>query len=358
MGVTKEHRLCFTGTYRNWMDENQELIQDYIDRNVDQYSIEGRDGIRQIFFDNPFICFVVVSDFIDNNKDIDANRIKFENFILREGNEFTMISGSRRSGKTGFAISTVENMYKRFGDFNKVYIGAPNKELESHGWEIVPSIEDMGKDDYGVQDELALFANSRRSQSEYNVGMLESMPTFSHTDSRGVMMLTQSTKRSDVGILDWANAHVIKNYTDAYSMNVERGIISDDLLLELLKPRENYVMESSIKSWSYIKTDKFTCLVYTPLVEWYSDKVGKAFARFKNDEEALEVGKAMIAEGYNISYVQKACKVRGFNEPKEYWKEIKNSGDNPTKKSVGKLKGIKGLLDDDETQAYIKSLKR
>ena len=364
MGLSKEHRLCFTPTHTQWMRDNVGKIEDYLNSNVDYYSIEY---VREMFNANPWICSVVVQDYDENCINIDTHRVKMENFMLEEGNEVTIISGSRGSGKTYEGISTIENISERTGLVNKVYIGAPNKELEAHKWEIISCIDQMQKDDFGLQDEAALFLNSRRSQSSYNVDILENLPTLRHIGARGWMVLTQSTKRMDISVLDFSNTHIIKNYTDAYSMDVERGMITNDLLLEFMMPRENYVVKSSVKSWSYVKTNEFICLKHTPVLYWYDDKVGKAFNRFDDEEQAKMFAVTMFQNSdYDVTYMTKYMKVRGMDRPKEYWIALKDkvgSGncDMGQSKRIGEeFKSVKPLLEEsnEANEYYMKLLKK
>ena len=364
MGLSKEHKLCFAPTHSKWIKDNIGIVEDYLNSNIDYYSI---DYVRDLFALNPWICSVVVQDYKENCDDINEHRIKMENFMLHEGNEVTIVSGSRGSGKTYEGISTIEHIAERTGQVNKVYIGAPNKELEAHGWVITSCIDQMQKDDFGIQDEAALFLNSRRSQSTYNVDILENLPTLRHIGAKGWMVLTQSTKRMDIAVLDFSNTHIIKNYTDAYSMDVERGMITNDLLLEFMMPRENYIMRSSVKSWSYVKTSEFVCLKHTPSLSWYDDKVGKAFNRFDDEEQAKMFAVTMFQNSdYDVMYMIKYMKVRGMDKPKEYWIGLKEAVKNGTcgvrqsERDVEEFKLTKPLVEEtsEVNEYYMKLLQK
>ena len=75
---------------------------------------------------------------------------------------------------------------------------------------------------------------------------------------------------------------------------------------EFLLPRENYVITSSIKDWSTVKTGSYVSLMYCPMVSWYNDKIGKAFNRFDNETDALEWATVMFEnDDYDVSYMQR-----------------------------------------------------
>lgn len=362
MGQNADHKLCFTPSYKHWMEDNAGKVEDYINTNIDFWS---KDYVHNLLMANPWMGQIIVNDFVENSQDIDDHKRKVENFMLKEGNEVTVLSGSRGTGKTHEAVQTVESIAERTGMVNKVYIGAPNSELEQHGWNIIANLDGMQKDDFGIQDEGALFLSSRRSTTAYNVEVIENLPTLRHVGIRGWMIMTQSTKRMDIAILDYANTHIIKNYTDAYSMDVERGVISNDLLLEFMMPREDYVIKSPAKSWSFVKTSEFICLKHTPLLSWYTDKLGKAFGRFDNIEQALEFASVMFTlDDYDISYMKKYMKVRGLDRDKEFWLEFKERVKDmeyvpPRQEAVEEYKTAKPLIGEgtEQQQYYDKLLK-
>ena len=362
MGQNADHQLCFTPSYLHWMEDNAGKVEDYINTNIDFWS---REYVHKLLFSNPWMGQVIVNDYVENSLDITAHQRKVENFMMKEGNEVTVLSGSRGSGKTHEGVQTVESIAEKTGMINKVYIGAPNAELEAHGWTIIANLDGMQKDDFGIQDEAALFLNSRRSTTTYNVEVIENLPTLRHTGIRGWMIMAQSTKRMDIAILDYANTHIIKNYTDAYSMDVERGKISDELLLEYMMPREDYVIKSPVKSWSFVKTSEFICLKHTPLLSWYTDKLGKAFGRFDNEQQALEFAAVMYTnDDYDATYMKKYMKVRGLDRDKEFWLAFKERVNNleyvrPRPDVVEEYKTAKPLIGEgtEQQQYYDKLLK-
>jgi hypothetical protein len=321
MGYDKDGRLLFTPDYTHWLKNHQEEMERYLYYCIGEHS---RPYISSIFRESPHLAKIVIEDFLVNSENANTLRYKTLDYLLQEGHELSAISGSRGSGKTSLSVSIIEEATKIDDSIQKVYVGAPNRELELHGWETVPSIDSMKKGDMGAHDEMAIFVGSRRSMSGYNVEFLEQLPTVRHKEIKGIIVITQSTKRMDVGVLDYVNAHIIKTYSDAFSLDVERSFMKDDLIYEFLLPRPNYVFPSHIKEWSFVKTGAFMNLVYSPMVSWYSDKVGKAFNSFDGDKDALEWATAMFQDdNYDPTFMMKYMKNRGFKRDIDFWKEMK-----------------------------------
>jgi len=362
MGLDENNKLAFRSYHLQWMKDNKGKVQDYLNSCVNNYSINEVYGMFQA---EPWMCRIVVQDYMDNCRDIKYNLNRTIGHLTSPGNELSAITGSKGSGKTHQSIAMTEKIHNIDGA-NKVWIGMPNHELEAHKWTIAPSIRELDTDDYGNQDEMAIFTSSRRAMSKYNNEFIEYLPTLRHKDIAGLSILTQSTKRMDNAILEYCSTHIIKNYTDAYSMNVERGIISDDMLLEFLKPRADYIIKSPAKAWSYVKTGGFSCLMYTEKVDWYNDKIGKAFGKFNDEKQALDFAVAMFKAGdYDVEYVRKAISNKGFNKDKKFWQNIKDQVEegipnNPgITKAQDDLKMCRDILGTDgEAEQYIEKLKK
>ncbi len=324
MGINSDGKLCFANSYRVWLAKHSGRLNDYLNTCID---IEDREWVRKVFNENPFIGKVAVSDYILNTENIDFNRYRVIEYMKAAGHEITVTSGSKRSGKTGTSVSMIEEAYRKDTSVIKTYIGAPNAELERQGWETVATLEQMKKDAMAIQDEAAVFLGSRRGMSKYNVEFLENLPTISHKNIKNCNILSQSTKRMDIGVLDYSSTHIIKTYSDAFNLNVERGMISDETIYEFMMPRQNYIIPSNIKDWSFVRTGEFMCLMYCPLVSWYNDKVGKAFGRFDNEAQAYEFARVMFVqdEGFDGEYMAKYMHSRGLKKSKDFWNEFKET---------------------------------
>lgn len=322
MGHDQYGKLTFEPTYQHWVEFHDGEIQRYLDECVEWYS---REYVRVLFNEFPQLAQIVTEDFVTNSDDITYNPWRVTDFASKEGNEVNVVSGSRGSGKTSFSVSLIEAIHEANGA-TPAFCGQPNKELESHGWKWCVNLGELEKDDYALYDEAALFLNARRAMSSTTVDVLSYIPTLRHKEVDGIVFLTQSTKKSDVGLIDWCNAFFVKDYSDAFGTEVERSRISDDMVLEFMMPRPNYVVPSSIKSWTFCKTSKFKALMKMSQVSWYSDKVGKAYGLL-DEGTALRFAVEMIEHDLPLTQIRDIMKLRApeeFDHNIKWWKDFSN----------------------------------
>ncbi len=339
------------GSYEHWLKKHFGSVNQY----VNTWKPYMRPFIRRDFAENPRLGKIVVNDFMENSEDLEAHKRAFVNFLTTEGHEIGVVSGSRRSGKTSSTISLIEEARKLAG-IEPCFIGPPNKELEDRGYHWCVNIGEMKSEYFGFFDETALFLKSRRAMSGDNINVLDYLPTLSHTDVEGLMFLTQSTKQTDVGILDWADWHIVKNYTGAYGIGVERDMV-ENMEMQYLAPRANYVIPSHIKAWNFVRNSEYQCLMYLEQVPWYSDKVGKAFSRITNDEQAIRYAIELFEHDFDAGFVKANMKVRWRDIDVSFWKKLKKKvyceDDDVVGKGSSELdKLVLRVLDGGEQQEY------
>ena len=84
--------------YYDWIfRQNRSLLAHYLDYTWERIE---HDSIIQEFTDDPFLGYLVLTDFQNNMEDLDINWSKLLDIIRQPGCEVIIVSGSKRSGKT------------------------------------------------------------------------------------------------------------------------------------------------------------------------------------------------------------------------------------------------------------------
>jgi hypothetical protein len=317
--IDEDGLLVWYPDHREWLEDHEDALDRYLF--YTHKSEKGREYIKKFFLNQePGMGCIIVKDFETNSESLKTNQAKTIKHMTTEGEETTLLSGSRGSGKTYEAISLIGEIHRRTGA-TRAYIGVPNKELDARGWVWRKNLGELQEDDCAMYDEAVLFLNSRRSMSATTNNVLMYIPTLRHRNVVQIFFLTQSTKRSDVALIDWANTHIIKEYSDVYGVDVERGQV-DDILLDFMTPRMNYVIPSRTEEWSFVKTNNFKCLKNSIPVPWYSDKIGKAFGVIDNEGHAMAVAEEMVKNSIDIKEVRMIMALKGWDRPLKFWEEM------------------------------------
>ncbi len=316
-------QLLFSPSHRDWLQENSVLLNEYLVQNIHEAS---RNYVRNLFMEeNSLIGRLVIQDYMDNVEDTEIVKRKVLSHLTSSGREISTVSGSKGCGKTATCCGIVEDISDLGVGIEPAFIGSPSPGLQDRGWAWHSTLEQMEKNEFSIYDESAIFLSARRSMQEGNVSLLTVFPIMRHLNIRGVMFITQSTRSTDVAVLNWSSTLLCKTYDVAMGISeTERASVAEDVLFQLMQPRARYVLhDSTDKDWCFVKTSRWANLLYTPLPGWFDDKLSKSFGQIEDWQTALNIAEAMLDGGSSPSFVQTYLRVRSWNKPLQYWKDLK-----------------------------------
>lgn len=294
--------------YQTYSDElfreNHEHLEMYLE---ETWAVADHDDVIAEFEENPHAGSVIVNDFINNRKDPEINREKLFDIISLPSSGVIMISGSKGSGKTYIAFDIAYEMHQR--GYRVVWVGPP---ISLPDWiAYAPDISHLKEGDFAIIDEAANAINSRRAMSTRNVETTERFPTLRHAGVK-VLIITQSTKRVDVSVVEFADVHIKKEYSAIYAAKTER--FNDDLYDKYF----NFGMQE----WSFVRSATFVGMVMGNELEWYDDTIGKPYSLFKNKKVAKEFLMSMIDAEMDANSIKTEMNVRGCKKSKKEWVKI------------------------------------
>ncbi|ADI73521.1 hypothetical protein Metev_0615 [Methanohalobium evestigatum Z-7303] len=292
--------------YRKWLFQlHKEHLIRYLD---ERWEPEEHSTIISDFYEDPYLGYLVITDYLSNLEDPTKNFWKMINVIRKPGQDVILISGSKGSGKTYEGWRLLHALRKEY----KVYwVGPPINLPEWAGY--VATLDHLPQNAVGLVDESAIFMNSRRSMSKDNVESTELLAVARH-QGRKVIFITQNTSRSDNSLTIWADVHIIKPYTSLYGKQTEREIVFDK--------RDQY-FEPKNREWSYVKsTDLKYCTYKGYELDFYDEKIGTPFSVFENEDMAMQYAEAMAEQGYGAKSIQKVMRMKGMDKGQDFWQDI------------------------------------
>lgn len=292
--------------YDDWIfNRNRALLTAYLDDNWEKIE---HDSIQRKFKENPYIGYVVLTDYDRNRTNIDINWKAMLKVIQEPGCEIVLITGSKRQGKTYLGWQVLEALHNMGRDV--YWVGPP---INMPSWcKKAADISDLPQGSYGLFDEAALFLGSRDSNTKENKGTLEHIPTMGQAGVT-LLVITQMTSITDISLTRWADVHLIKRTTSIYGGSSERAMVVEDF---------DFYLSPTDKEWTYFKIGTHRGMLKGPRLPWYDDVNSKPYNLLENPAEAHIYANTLIKAGYDGKYVQKVLKIRGFKRPVGYWDQM------------------------------------
>ena len=296
-------RKSITSYTQELFRENRDSLQIYLDESWDP---RDHQSIINDFKDNPYEALIIVEDYIRNRRDPQTNRDTMIKLINKPESGVILVSGSKGSGKSYFAFDLIQEMSSQH---RPVWIGPP---ISLPDWiHYSPDLNGLRKGDLAVIDEAANALNARRAMTQKNVSTMERIPTLRHAGIK-VIAITQSTKRMDIYLVEFADIHIKKEYTALYAERTERfGVDMFDKYMNIGK-----------KEWNLIKSAHFTGMVLGRTLEWYDDSIGKPYSLFENRDQGILFLSSMIDEGLDSYTISSEMNMRGCGKSKKEWEAI------------------------------------
>lgn len=271
------------------------------------WELADRDTVIEDFEENPHAGLIIVNDFVNNRKDPEINRNKLFDIIALPSTGVVMVSGSKGSGKSYFAFDIAFEMSQR--GHRVVWVGPP---ISLPDWiAYAPDISHLKEGDFAIIDEAANAINARRAMSGRNVETTERFPTLRHAGVK-VLIITQTTKRVDIAVVEFADIHVKKDYSAIYGQKTER--FDEDIF-------DRY-LNIGMQEWNFIRSSTFTGMVLGNELDWYDDEIGKTYSLFKNKPAAKMFLMSMIDAEMDPNAIKTEMNLRGCKKPKKAWVEI------------------------------------
>lgn len=296
-------RKGFSSYHDELFRERREHLEIYLE---ETWAIPDHDDVINDFEENPYAGLIIVGDYINNRDDPDINRQKLINLIKKPETGVILVSGSKGSGKSYFAFDMIESLAEYY---HPVWVGPP---IKLPGWiGYAADINKLQKDDLAIIDEAQNIANSRRAMSGSNIDVATKLGTLRHADIK-VVFISQSTKRIDVSIVEFADMHVKKEYSAVYGQKTERFDV--DIFDKYLS--------NGMQEWNFIRSSTFMGMVLGRHLDWYTDEIGKSYSLFKNKKIANEFLSSMIDNEIHPNSIRNEMAVRGCVKSMKEWKKI------------------------------------
>lgn len=294
--------------YQTYSDElfreHREHLAMYLE---ETWAVADHDAIIAEFEENPHAGLIIVTDFVNNKNDPEINRKKLFDIIALPSTGVVMVSGSKGSGKSYFAFDIAVEMFDRGN--RVVWVGPP---ISLPDWiAYVPDVSHLKKGDFAIIDEAANVINSRRSMSEQNMDTTQKFYTLRHADIT-LLIITQTTKRVDVSVIEFADVHAKKEYSAIYGQKTER--FDEDIFDKYLN--------IGMKEWNFIRSSSFMGMVLGKELDWYDDAIGKPYSLFENKADAKKFLMSMIDAEMKPNAIKTEMNVRGCKKSKKEWVKI------------------------------------
>ena len=199
----------------------------------------------------------------------------FEKHIFASDSTIGIIVGARGSGKTGFGIKLLENLYAKHK--KKCFaIGFIEQEMPS--WiTVAEDPQQLENNGFVLIDEGGILFSSRKSMTSANK-MLSDLLLIARHKNLSILFIAQNSSNLDVNIIRQADYLVVKK-PSLLQKDFERKFIQDIYN----KVGDEFKKYGDKKGVTYIYADKFTGFVENPLPSFWSVKISKSFAQVQQD---------------------------------------------------------------------------
>lgn len=191
------------------------------------------------------------------------------NKTINSDSQIGIILGARGSGKTGFGVKMLENIYSK--NKGKCFaIGFQPKEFPS--WiKIVLDISKLENDSWVLIDEGGVLFNSRSSMSSANK-LLSQLILIARHKNINILFISQNSSNLDINILRQADFLILKK-SSLFQKEFERKIIQK-IYSESKDKFEKYKED---KGLTYIYAEKFKGFVSNTLPSFWKEEISKSF---------------------------------------------------------------------------------
>lgn len=199
-----------------WFDENEEcFIVPYIEKNFKEVSFNN-----QINFMREHLFFT--KKIIENDQYSNSQKLrKFMKMISFGKSKIITIIGGRGSGKTAFAMYTIEKLFEEGWHKNIFYVKRGERPDWLPSWiKSATSMEDIPNKCFAILDETVLEYGARNFHDDANKSFTERLVILRHKDT-SVMLVTQNSKLIDINIRRLSDILVYKRGANLEKENVE-----------------------------------------------------------------------------------------------------------------------------------------
>jgi len=191
------------------------------------------------------------------------------NKTIDSDSQIGIILGARGSGKTGFGVKMLENIYSKHK--RKCFaIGFQPNEFPS--WiKVVLDISKLENDSWVLIDEGGVLFNSRSSMSSANK-LLSQLILIARHKNINILFISQNSSNLDINILRQADFLVLKK-SSLLQKEFERKIIQKIYS----RSKDKFKEYQEDKGLAYIYAEKFRGFVSNTLPSFWKEEISKSF---------------------------------------------------------------------------------